>query len=282
MSEPQRICLVTGASSGIGVETARGMAARGFHVVLAGRNPERTAAAAADVRAATGNDRVEHLLADFSSLDQVRALAAAFNARHDRLHVLIHNAGLWHPRRQLSADGIEDTFAVNHLAPFLLTELLLDPLANAAPARVVVVSSRYHLKPRSLDLEDIQTVSGAYQGLAVYKQSKLCNVLYANELARRVADRGITVNSLHPGDVATGIVRDNAVLNGLIKIAQHWLLKTPTQGARTSLHVATSPDLQGVTGRYFAECKQAKQSPLASDADLAGRLWDLSERLTDL
>lgn len=278
----EQVCLVTGASSGIGLETARGMAARGFRVVLVGRNPERTPAAAEDVRRTTGNDRVEHLLADFSSLQRVRALAAAFSARHDRLHVLIHNAGLWHPKRQLSADGFEDTFAVNHLAPFLLTELLLDPLTSSAPSRVVVVSSRYHLKPRSLDLDDIQTVAGAYKGLAVYEQSKLCNVLFANALARRVADRGVTVNSVHPGDVATGIVRDNALLDAVINLAQHWLLKTPVQGAMTSLHVATSPDLAGVTGRYFAECKEAKQSPLAGDVDLAARLWDLSERLTRL
>jgi retinol dehydrogenase 12 len=278
----EQICLITGASSGIGLETARGMAAQGFRVVMVGRNPERTPAAAATVRESTGNQRVEHLLADFSSLAQVRALAEAFTARHDRLDVLINNAGLWHPSREVSGDGFEDTFAVNHLAPFLLTNLLLGPLANASPSRVVVVSSRYHLKPKSLDLDDIHAVSGAYGGMAVYKQSKLCNVLFANELARRVADRGITVNSVHPGDVATGIVRDNVVLNALIRLGQYWLLKTPVQGAMTSLHVATAPELDGVSGRYYSDSREAKQSPLAGDRELATRLWDLSERLTSL
>ncbi len=280
--EHEQVCLITGASSGIGLETARGMAARGFRVVMVGRNPERTPAAAETVRESTGNERVEHLLADFSSLAQVRALAQAFTSRHDRLDVLINNAGLWHPDPQVSDDGFEDTFAVNHLAPFLLTNLLLDPLASARPSRVVVVSSRYHLKPRKLELDDIHAVNGSYKGIEVYKRSKLCNVLFANELARRVEARGISVNSVHPGDVATGIVRDNVVLNAIIRLGQHWLLKTPVQGAMTSLHAATAPELEGVSGRYYSDSREAKQSPLASDRELASRLWDLSERLTRL
>ena len=272
------VCLVTGASSGIGLETARGMAARGFRVVLVGRNAERTPAAAEAIRGSVDGAQVEHQLAEFSSLDGVRALADAVRSRHDRLSVLINNAGLWHPERRLSADGFEETFAVNHLAPFLLTRLLLEPLERAAPSRVVVVSSRYHLKPRALPLEDIHRVSGRYRGMEVYKQSKLCNVLFANELARRVRARGISAYSVHPGDVSTGIMRDSKLLAWAIGLANRWWLLTPEEGAQTSIHAATA-DHGGATGLYFADCAVAAQSPLAQDDGLAGRLWDLSERL---
>ena len=278
MSAAPKTCVVTGGSSGIGLETARGMAARGYRVLLVGRNPERTPAAAAQIRTSTGNEQVEHLLADFSSLAEVRTLAEAIAARVPRLDVLINNAGLWHPERRLSADGFEDTFAVNHLATFLLTSLLL-PVIEAARGRVVVVSSRYHLKPRALPLDDIHRVESApYRGMRVYQQSKLCNVLFANELARRVQPRGVTAYSVHPGDVSTGIMRDNKVLAWLIGIANRWFLLTPEQGARTSIHAATA-DHGGATGLYFADSKVAKQNPLAGDEDLAGRLWELSERL---
>lgn len=273
-----RICLITGASSGIGLETARGMAARGFRVVLQGRNPERTPAAAEEVRQSTGNPHVEHLLADFSSLDAVRGLAEAFRRKHDRLDVLINNAGLYHPEPRVSADGFEETFAVNHLAPFLLTDLLLEALAAAAPSRVIVVSSRYHAKPKTLDVDALESPATAPRGLDAYKVSKLCNVLFANELARRVADRGITAHSVHPGDVSTGIMRNTLVLSWLIKLARSWLLLTPEQGARTTLHAATA-DHGGRTGLYFAKSKVAPASPLAADRDLARRLWELSARL---
>jgi retinol dehydrogenase 12 len=276
----ERVCLVTGASAGIGLEVARGMARQGFTVVLTGRDPGRLDAAVRDIAGTTGNDRVSGLRADFAALDEVRGLAEAFGERHERLDVLIHNAGLWHPERRLSRDGYEETLAVNHLAPFLLTHLLLDLACASAPARVVHTSSRLHEKQTRLELDDLQRERG-YRGLHVYSQTKLMNVLFSNELARRLEGRGVTSNALHPGDVATQIVRGNALLRVGIKLAAPFLM-TPAQGARTSLHVATVPALEGVTGRYFKDRREARPARAALDEQLAAQLWDLSAEMVGL
>lgn len=269
------IAMVTGASAGIGLETARGLAERGYHVVIVGRNPERTEGAVREISAAVGTDAIESLRADFSSLEQVRSLAEAFHERHESLDVLVNNAGLWHQDRQLSQDGFEDTFAVNHLAPFLLTDLLLPALREPEAARVVNVSSRLHEKQKRFDFDDVMCERRRFKGLEVYAQSKLANVLFSNELARRLAGTGITSNSLHPGDVATTITRDNWLLNIGIKIAAPFL-KSPSQGAATSLRVATDPVLAKVTGRYFRDEKHAPAGKAALDQAAARRLWDLS------
>lgn len=281
MSEPQNprpIAMVTGASAGIGLETARGLAERGYHVVVVGRNPERTEGAVREVGRSAGTDAVESLRADFSSLEQVRGLAAAFLERHESLDVLVNNAGLWHQDRKLSQDGYEDTFAVNHLAPFLLTELLLPALGRPAAARVVNVSSRLHEKLKRFDFDDVMCERRKFKGLEVYAQSKLANVLFSNELARRLKGTPITSNSLHPGDVATTITRDNWLLNIGIKLAAPFL-KSPSEGAATSLRVATDPVLATVTGRYFRDEKHAPAGKAALDEAAAKRLWDLSADL---
>lgn len=277
-------CVVTGASSGIGIETARGMAARGYRVLMVGRDPSRSQAALDDIVDSTGNQNVEVLLADFSSLDEVRGLAECVRSRCERLDVLINNAGVWHLERQLTADGFEATFGVNHLAPFLLTNLLREPLAAASGAdgaRVVNVTSRLHSRPKALDFDDLHA-ERKYGGLRAYAKSKLANVLFSNELARRWSAAGVTSNSVHPGDVVTHITRDSRLLTALIPIGGKLWLKTPAQGAATSLHVATAPHLGAVTGRYFADSREKKMSRAAQNESAAKRLWEVSAEMVGL
>jgi len=280
MTTERRTALVTGGSAGIGLETVRGLAARGFHVIFTGRNLERLEGATRDIEATVRAPALTPLAADFSRLADVRSLAERVLALAPRLDVLVHNAGVWHQERRRSHDGIEDTFAVNHLAPFLLTYLLEPRLRETDKARVVVVASRLHENQRRFDFDDLER-KGRYRGLYTYGQSKLANVLFANELARRLGDTDVTVNSLHPGDVATSIVRDSALLRVGIRIASPFL-KTPREGAMTSLHVATARSLEGVTGCYFKESKPARPAKAALNRDTARRLWELSERMVGL
>lgn len=264
--------VVTGASAGIGRETARGLAP-GARLLVVGRNAERTRETADALRPSA--EEVVPLLADFSSLRSVDALAEAILAHVDRVDVLVNNAGLWHQERRESAEGFEDTFAVNHLAPFLLTQRLMPALLRADAARVVTVSSRLHRKAGAFDFEDLQVTKSRYRGLRQYARSKLANVLFSFELARRLADTRVTSNAVHPGSVQTVIVRDNPFLSLGIKLVAP-LLKTATQGAATSVHVASSPELEGVTGGYFADERERAASPHAYDRAAAARLWDLS------
>ncbi len=276
------ICLVTGASAGIGKETVRGLAERGATVMMAGRNPRRTEEVARELRRTTGNPRISHHIADFSSLDEVRGLAAAVLERHSALHLLINNAGGWHKQRRESCDGFEHTFAVNHLAPFLLTHLLRDRLVASAPARVITVSSILHRWAPRIRFEDLDYRRGStFYGVGCYVHSKLANVLFANELARRLEGTGVTSNSLHPGNVATTVVRDSPLLSLGIQVGRLFL-KTPAQGARTTLYLATAPELQEVSGRYFADCHLRRPSRPARDEDAALRLWRVSRALCGL
>ncbi|MBW2456520.1 MAG: SDR family oxidoreductase [Deltaproteobacteria bacterium] len=276
------VCLVTGASAGIGKETVRGLAERGATVLMAGRNPQRTEAVARELRRTTGNPRISHHIADFSSLDEVRGLAAAVTERHSALNVLINNAGGWHKERRDSHDGFENTFAVNHLAPFLLTHLLRDRLVDSAPARVITVSSILHSWARRIRFEDLDYRRGSpLFGVGPYVHSKLANVLFASELARRLEGTGVTSNSLHPGNVATSVVRDSQLLSLGIQVGRLFL-RTPAQGARTTLHLATAPELQEVSGCYFADCRLRRPSRPARDEDAALRLWRVSRALCGL
>jgi retinol dehydrogenase 12 len=274
-----RVCVVTGASGGIGLETAVGLAERGATVCVVGRSPARTEAAVARTRqAAQHPDRVSHLLVDFESLESVRSLAAGLLARFERIHVLVNNAGLWYTHMRLAPAGVEATILVNHVAPFLLTELLHERLVRSAPARVVTVSSRLHTGERGIRFEDFRA-ERRFGGFAAYRQSKLANVLFSNELARRLDGTGVTSNSLHPGDVATEVTRDSAFLAwGSASVAKHFLL-TPEEGARTSLHVAIAPELEGVSGQYYRDCAEAPAAHAAHDTALARRLWEETARI---
>ena len=272
--------IVTGANAGIGKVTASELASMGAKVTLVCRDKARGEEALRDVRSRSGGD-VDLMLCDFGSLDSIRAFAAAFQAAHDRLDVLVNNAGAILGERKLTADGFEMTFGVNHLGYFLLTNLLLDLLKKSAPSRIVNVASDVHRQGK-LDWDDLQSERRPYAQFRAYSDSKLCNVLFTAELARRLDGTGVTANSLHPGVVGTNFGSTGSPLfRFLTKIGGPFLL-TPEKGARTSIYLASSPDVEGVTGKYFAKSREAKPSKAAQDADAARRLWDVSAKMVGL
>jgi NAD(P)-dependent dehydrogenase (short-subunit alcohol dehydrogenase family) len=275
-----KVCLVTGATSGIGTVTARELARRGARVVLVGRNPHKCAATVTEIQGQTGNKEVESLLADLSSQQQVRALAREFLDRHRRLDVLVNNAGGIWLKRQETADGLETTFAVNHLAYFLLTRQLLDLLKASTPARVVNVSSRAHVGA-AMPFDDLQA-RGRYSGWQAYKQSKLANLLFTYELARRLEGTGVTANALHPGVVLTGFMGNNGWRGRVWQGIARWVALSPEEGARTVVYLATAPEVATVSGRYFVQEQAVSSSPESYDEAAAKRLWQVSEELTGL
>ncbi|HSP80693.1 MAG TPA: SDR family oxidoreductase [Myxococcaceae bacterium] len=274
-----KVCLITGATSGIGLESARALAQQGASVVLVGRDEGRGKAALAEVRRTVPEAKLELMLADFTRLDTVRQLAADFQSRHARLDVLLNNAGLIIDRRKVTPDGFEATFATNHLAHFVLTNLLLEALKASGPARVVNVSSEAHRFGSLAFLEDLQAERG-YLGMRVYGNSKLANILFTLELAKRLAGTQVTTNSLHPGTVRTGFGHNTeGIFRHLVKLASPFMLSAEG-GARTSVYLASSPEVEGVSGRYFIRCKEARGTRAFRDAAAATRLWEKSVELT--
>jgi NAD(P)-dependent dehydrogenase (short-subunit alcohol dehydrogenase family) len=277
-SMPGKVCLVTGATSGIGRVTAGALAARGATVVIAGRNPAKVQEAAAQITAATGNDSIQYLVADFADLQQVEEMAAAFKERYNRLDVLVNNAGSYFNRRHI-LDGVEMTFLVNHLAPFLLTNLLLEVLKASAPARIITVSSDAH-KYDQMNFDDLSFKRG-YFGMRAYARSKLANILFTYELARRLQGTSVTANVVHPGQVATNIWRTNfGILGPLLKWFIGLNALTPEEGADTVIYLASSPEVEGVSGKYFVKRRAVPSSPLSYDEEVASRLWEVSTALT--
>lgn len=276
-----KVVLVTGATSGIGLVTARELARMGATMVLVGHDTARARDAVAAIQRHTANPRVESLLADLSSQEQVRRLASEFKDRYDRLDVLINNAGAVFYHRETSVDGLEMTLALNHFAPFLLTSLLLDRLAATPLSRVVTVSSMAH-RGQTIPFDDLQHERGPYRAFQVYGQTKLANILFTNELARRLAGTAVTANALHPGFVATNFGLAPGGLLGLGMRVARLVATSPERGAQTSIYLASSPDVQGVTGRYFVKCRPARSSRASYDIAAARRLWEASERLTGL
>ena len=266
-----RTVMVTGATDGLGLETARELACRGARVILHGRNAGRAEAARREIRASSGNDEVEVVLADFASLHQVRMLADEVRGLTDGLHVLVNNAGVYQERRHVTEDGLETTFQVNYLAPFLLTNLLLDLLLAGAPSRVVVVSSAVHQRA-PVDLDDLQG-ERRYDGYSAYGLSKLGNLLFTYELAERLRGSGVTVNSLHPGAVATKLLRAGFRSSGGL---------SPRDGAQTAVYLAASPEVEGVTGKYFVDKRVASSSPASHSRELRAAFWERSELLAGL
>lgn len=279
-----KVALVTGANGGIGLETAIGLAKRGATVVLAVRNPDKGLAAQKTVIERTGSKRIELLTLDLASLTSVRTAAAEFLERHDRLDLLINNAGVMLSSHQLTDDGFEATFGVNHLGHFLLTNLLLDRLIATGSARIINVSSAGHALTRGLKFDDLLYTRRRYNGVVAYCESKLANVLFTTELARRLSHTDVVTHSLHPGVVRTRLARDGDggwLGNTLSAIGGPFLI-SPERGAATTLHVATSDKAGKTTGKYWSKSRIKRARLPKSEAKDAARLWELSAELVGL
>ncbi len=275
-----KVCLVTGANSGIGKVTAQELARMGAQVIMVCRDKRRGEEAKAEITAATANPQVDLMTVDLASQAAISQFAKDFKAHYDRLHVLVNNAGIALSNRTLTPDGLEATFAVNHLAYFLLTELLLDTLKASAPARIVNVSSEAQSSGK-IAFDDLQAEK-KYSQMQAYSQSKLANVLFTYELARRLQDTGVTANCLHPGAVKTNFAQGSTGFFGMmLRLARPFEI-SPEKGAETSIYLASSPEVEGVSGKYFSK-KQPKQSSTVSyDPAIRQRLWEESARLTGL
>jgi NAD(P)-dependent dehydrogenase (short-subunit alcohol dehydrogenase family) len=274
----ERTAVITGATGGIGLEAAVMLARQGITLIIVGRNSERIEAALAEIRRRAAGATVSALKADLASQAEVRQLASNILAAAPRLDLLINNAGGVHARRTITPDGIEATFAVNHLAPYLLTRLLLDRIVASTPARIVTVASHAHFHG-TLDLADYGYASG-YRIIRAYTRSKLCNVLFSRELARRLEGNGVTANAMHPGTIATHIWSGApAWARPVLAIAKRVMMEAPETGGERITWLATSPEVGGVTGRYFERNRDVPPSALAQDDALARELWELSARL---
>ena len=277
-----KIVMVTGATAGIGLQTAKDIAKMNAKVVIVGRNPQKTEGVVADIKRETGNQNVEYLLADLSSLADMRQLADDYKAKYDRLDVLVNNVGAMMTTRQETVDGLEMTFALNHLGYFLPTLLLLDVIKSSAPARIVNVSSSLHSNGE-IDFDNIELKQG-YGSFKAYNATKLMNVLFTNELARRLEGSNVTVNALHPGLVASNfaVTNNKNPLNRIMRMGLNLFAISLEEGAKTSVYLATSPAVEGVTGKYFEKSAEKRASESSHNEADAKRLWQLSEEITGL
>ena len=275
-----KVCLVTGGTNGIGKATAQALARMGATVVIVGRDVLKTAKVVEEIRAASGSKSVEPLLADLSSTQEVRWLADKFKRKYSSLHVLINNAGGFFLRRQVRGNGMEMTFALNHLASFLLTNLLLDALKASAPARIINVSSNAHASGK-IEFDNLQ--GEREYGPGAYDNSKLANILFTMELARRLEGTEVTVNALHPGFVATGFAKNNGrLIAALVSMFAPLVARSPAKGAETSIYLASSPSVEGISGKYFFDSHVIPAAPQATDMAVARKLWDVSAEMVQL
>lgn len=275
-----KVCLVTGATTGIGKEIALGLAQRGATVAIVGRDPRKCEATVSDLRTRSGNSSIEALVADLSSQAEVRHLASEVIQTYPRLHVLANNAGAIFTSRRQSVDGLEMTLALNHLAPFLLTNLLLDTLKASGHARIVTTSSMAHQGAR-INFDDLQS-ERRYTAFGAYGQSKLANILFTRELAKRLAGTDMTANCFHPGVVASNFGRSNGGIAGGVFILGRPFFISPEKGAETGIYLASSPNVASISGQYFAKKNPARTSAAANDGAAAHRLWDVSAALVHL
>lgn len=277
-----KICMVTGANSGVGKYTALGLAKMGASVVMVCRDKGRGEAAQKEIIEASQNKNVELMLCDLSSQKAIRGLAESFKKEYKNLHVLVNNAGLMLGKRVLTEDRYEYTFAVNHLAYFLLTHLLLDMLKESAPSRIVNVSSMGH-RFASIYFDDLQCEK-KYSDMRAYNQSKLANIMFTYELARRLDGTGVTANCLHPGGVATNFGNDSSpIFRFLLSVGKKtFFFISPEKGAQTSVYLASSPDVEGVSGKYFDNCREKNSSRRSYNVDAQKRLWSISAELTSI
>ena len=282
MEMQNKLCMITGANSGIGKATAMELANRGAYVVIGCRDEEKAEKAKEDIIAKTGNSGVEVMLADLSYQYEIREVADHFKSKFDELDVLINNAGMIPSKREETMEGLEKTFAVNHLAPFLLTNLLMEPLKAASAARIINVSSEVHRVGAPIfDLSNLQLEQN-FTPIKAYGLSKLCNIMFTRELARRLQETRVTANALHPGVVSTHLADEASWLMKLFYFVGTPFMKSPRRGAETPLYLAASEQVEGVSGKYFRNKKAVKPAAIALDEELNRRLWERSEQLTGL
>lgn len=274
-----KTCLVTGGSRGIGFETAAGLARMGAHVILVSHVEERLITAQERISAESGPEAARYYVADLSVQDEIHQLADTVQRDYEQLDVLINNVGGWYKTYQESVDGIEMTFALNHLSYFLLTGRLLPLLQKSKHARIINVSSDAHQQPKGIRFEDIQ-FQKRYRTFAAYAHSKLANVLFTYELARRLTGTNLTVNVLHPGLVETELYRDFGIFTPVIKLIAKLFGKSETEGAQTPIYLASAPEVANTTGKYFIDGETRKSSPISYDQSQAQRLWEVSEEMT--
>jgi len=273
-----KVCMITGANSGIGGETSRALAKMGATVVMAVRNREAGEEVRQEIAKETRNESIELMVADLFSIEEVRGLASDFKKTHSRLDVLINNAGGIFPKKEMTIDGLERTFALNHLAPFLLTHELLDRLKASAPSRIINVSSAAHLRGK-IDFENLQSEK-KYGQLGPYANAKLMNVMFTYSLARYLDGTGVTVNVLHPGVVRTRFGQNDASRARKLMFRMFGpLLKSPEKGAETSIYLASSPEIKGANGEYFVNCKPKQSAVISYDEELQKQLWQRTEQL---
>jgi len=273
-----KICIITGANSGIGKATAIGLAKMNATIVMICRSKERGEEAQKDVIELTGNKKVDLLLCDLSSQESIRKFVSEFKSKYQKLHILINNAGVMLSKRGISVDGFEMNFAVNHLAPFLLTNLLLDELKKSAPSRIINVSSAAH-RMAKMNFDDLQSEKRKYRLMKIYGASKLALMLFSYELSRKLEGTSVTINTLHPGVVNTNLGQDQSSFSkGFAKL----FFKKPEKGAETSIYLASSQEVDGITGKYFAKKQQKQSSEESYNEDYAKRLWELSKEMTKL
>ena len=271
------LCIVTGATNGIGKQTALGLASQGARVVVVARSPTKGDATVSEISEATSDRSVELLLCDFASQRSIRAAAAEALDRFPAIHVLVNNAGVMHLRREVTEDGLEATFAVNHLGYFLFTTLLMDRIITSAPARIVSVASDAH-RFGAVDFDDLQSEK-RFGAMRVYGQSKGCNILFTVELAKRLEGTGVTANAVHPGAVNTGLGANSGPLMAMLQKVAMVFMKSPAAGADTSVYLAASPEVEGMSGGYFFKRKPRTSTAQTRDPELAKRLWTISEAL---
>jgi NAD(P)-dependent dehydrogenase (short-subunit alcohol dehydrogenase family) len=275
-----KICIVTGANSGIGKATAKELALQGATVILVCRNKEKGTLALQEIKALSKNDSVELLIADLSSQKEIRLLADKIRKKYPKIHVLINNAGAVHDKRTETVDKIETTFATNHLAYFLLTSLLLDNLKSAPKARIINLASEAQ-RTGKINFDDLNLKSD-FSAIKSYSQSKLANVIFTYELARRLKDTNVTANCVHPGLVRTNFGKDlNGVFKGIIVLMKPFMRKSE-KGAETVVWLASSPNVEGITGKYFTDKKEIKSNEMSYDPEVAKQLWLVSEKMTGL
>lgn len=282
MNLTNKLCVVTGANSGIGKETVRAFAQLGAYVIMICRNESRAEKARKDLIADTGHTGIEVMLADLAIQHDVRQVADQISRQFKKVDVLVNNAGIIAGKREETVDGIEKTLAINHLAPFLLTNLLLESLKSAPEARVINVSSEVHRTGATVfDINDLQLKEN-YTPIKAYGVSKLCNIMFTHELAKRCAGTSLTSNSLHPGVVHTHLAEHASWMMKLVYFVGKPFMKSPESGAQTSIYLATAPEVRGISGKYFKNKKEATPAPIAYEDKITTKLWSKSKELTGL